>query len=182
MSQATEKWLSFGINDAWVSAYTAGEAASWVQMPIVAGSTLDIARTAAEIRDGEGYLQKVWFHTLTATVTIRAKKWAMRVLELISGNPVSSASGVDKIEFGRDEELNPPYVSFKLKVTAEDNSGTSGYMYVYCYKVQCGFPSVGMEETTPSEVTIEGNCLRGYYDSEGNQFPYQVMGRVEAVE
>jgi hypothetical protein len=183
MSQATERWKSFAIKQAWVSEYSDGGAATWVLIPVVAGSTLDISRTAAEIRDGEGFLQYTWFHTITATLTIRAKEWSMRVLEMISGNPVSSAGGVDWIEFGRDEELSPPTVRFRLQCPAVDETGTvtGKYMYVYCYKVQCSFPSVGMEEVTPGEVTIEGNCLRCDDDDQGNDLPGDVFGRIEAL-
>lgn len=183
MSQATERWKSFAIEDAWVSEYTDGGAATWVSIPVVGGSTLDITRTPAEVRDGRGFLQHTWFHTLSATITIRAKEWSMRVLEMISGNPVSSASGVDYIEFGREEELSPPTVRFRLQVPVVDEVGGNNAkrMLVYLYKVQCSFPSIGMEEVTPGEVTIEGNCLRADDNELGAAIAKECFGRLQAL-
>lgn len=183
MSQATERWKSFAIDQAWVSTYTDGGAATWVEIPVVGGSTLDITRTPAEVRDGRGFLQYTWFHTLSATVTIRAKEWSMRVLEMISGNPVSSAAGVDFIEFGREEELTPPTVRFRLQcpLVDEDGGNSAKRMLVYLYKVQCSFPSIGMEEVTPGEVTIEGNCLRCDDDDQGAALAKDCFGRLQAL-
>lgn len=182
MSQATQRFKGFAIKEAWVAQFSATVAATWETVPVIAGSTLDLAIAEAPVRDGEGRLQHTWYHTQDATLTLIMREWSMRVLELVSGNPVSSASGMDKIEFGREEELTPPLLRFKLKCRAVSQDGTtSGYLYVYCYKVACSFPTIGMEETAPHEMTITGKCLHTVYDELAAALPTECFGRIEGL-
>jgi hypothetical protein len=152
-------------------------------MPVTSNSTIDVAVTRAEVRDGEGDLMHVWFHTRTATLSLTMRQWGMRVLELISGNPVSSSNGYNQIDFGRDEEITPPKCRVRLKCKAVDETGaTEGFMYVYLYAVQFGFPSIGMAETTPGEVTLEGTCLVESHDESAVILPKVMFGRIEAIQ
>jgi hypothetical protein len=182
MSQATTQWFSFGVDQAWVAAYSTTVAATWTELPVTSNATIDVAVTRAEVRDGEGDLKHVWFHTRTATLSLTMRQWGMRVLELISGNPVSSSSGYDQIDFGRDEEITPPKCRVKLKCKAVDETGTTeGAMWVYLYAVQFGFPSIGMAETAPGEVTLEGSCLVVQYDDDALLVAKETFGRIEAI-
>jgi hypothetical protein len=107
----------------------------------------------------------------------------MRVLELISGNPVSSSDGYDKIEFGRDEEVTPPICRIRLYCKAVDDAGTTeGTMRVYLYAVQFGFPSIGMAETTPGEITLEGSCRVVQYNELAVLVDKNMFGRIEAIQ
>lgn len=183
MSQATENWYSFAIDQAWVAAYSTSVAATWTELPVTSNSTIDMAVTRAEVRDGEGNLMHTWFHTQTATISLTMRQWGMRVLELISGNPVSSSDGYDKIDFGRDEEITPPRCRIRAYCRAVDDTGvTEGAMRVYLYAVQFGFPSIGMAETTPGEITLEGSCLHVNYDELAVATDKNMFGRIEAVQ
>lgn len=182
MSQATEQWYSFAIKQAWVAAYSTSVAATWTELPVTSNSTIDVAVTRADVRDGIGDLQHTWFHTRTATLSLTMRQWGMRVLELISGNPVSSTSAHDSIDFGRDEEISPPKCRIRLKCDAVDETGvTEGYMYVYLYAVQFGFPSIGMAETTPGEITLEGSCLVVQYNELAVNVGKTMFGRIDAI-
>jgi hypothetical protein len=182
MSQATEHWYSFAVKQAWVAAYSTSVAAVWTELPVTSNCTVDVAVTRADVRDGLGDIQHTWFHTRTATLSLTMRQWGMRVLELISGNPVSSTSTFDRIEFGRDEEISPPRCRIRLRCDAVDETGvTEGYMDVYLYAVQFGFPSIGMAETTPGEITLEGSCLMVDYNELAVLQPQAVFGRVEAI-
>ena len=178
----SEKWRYFAIKEAYVSAYSDGTAASWVELPLVAEGTLAISISAEDVTDGEGNIEWRWFHSQRAALTIRCKDWAMQVLEMITGNPVSSMPNTEAIDFGREEELTPPLVRFKLIAQSVDATApaTERYFRVLCYKVQCRFPEIGMAETTPGEVTINGDLLKSTYDTEGNACK-KCFGRIEGL-
>jgi len=182
MSQATIQWYSFAVDQAHIAAYSTSVAATWTELPVVSGSTVDMAVTRADVRDGVGDIQHTWFHTRTATVTLTMRRWAMRVLELISGNPVSSSDGYDRILLGTSAEITPPKCRLRLRCQAVDENGENeGYMYVYLYAVQFGFPSIGMAETTPGEVTLEGSCLLTTYNELAVQETENTWGRLQAI-
>jgi len=183
MSLATVQWYSFAVDQAHIAAYSTSVAATWTELPVISGSTIDIAVTRADVRDGEGALKHTWFHTQTATVTLTMRRWAMRVLELISGNPVSSYSGYQDIQVGTDAEITPPRCRLKLRCKAVDENGENeGFMYVYVYACQFGFPSIGMAETTPGEITMEGSCLQVGYDEDAVAMVKDAFLRIEAIQ
>lgn len=179
---ATQKWQHFAIKEAHVSAYADAQAASWIQLPLVADGTLAVSCSVEEVTDGEGKPEWHWFHSQRAALTVRCKEWAMQVLEMISGNPVSSMPSTEAIDFGREEELTPPVVSFKLACQSVDTTApaTERFFRVLCYRVQCRFPEIGMSETTPGEVTINGNLLMSVYNTEGTGCK-KCFGRLEPL-
>jgi len=176
---ATKQFKSFAVKKAYVAPYAAG-AAVWVEFPLVADGTLTATIQEAEVRDGEGNLNHTWFHTPDGTVTLRGKQTALRILELVTGNGVSSISGAERMYFGTDEELTPPLVRLKMVATAIDGSDTEGYIIVIAYKARGRFPSIGMAETTPGEISIEFRLQKSTLDDQGNTI-LSAMGHLDAV-
>lgn len=142
-------------------------AASWVNIPIIGEGTVEYTMQKAEVSDGEGRLQIIWRHTQRAKVTLRMKRFAYRVLEMISGSPVSSAQGTDQIRFGTTAEITPPFVRLRLQQRAVDSSNTAGYLEVIIYKAQGMLPSMTMREVTPGEYTVEFDALAATYNENG---------------
>lgn len=177
-----QTWRHFAIKKAYVSAYTDATPASWIELPLVADGTLAVSCSVEEVTDGEGNPEWHWPHSQRAALTLRCKDWSMQVLEMITGNPVSSMPSTEAIDFGRDEELTPPVVSFKLAAQSVDTTApeTERFFRVLCYRVQCKFPEIGMAETTPGEVTINGNCLKSVYNTEGGGCK-RCFGRLEPL-
>lgn len=141
--------------------------ASWVNIPIIGEGTVEYTMQKAEVADGEGKLQIIWRHGQRAKVTLRMKRFAFRILELISGSPVSSAQGTDIIQFGTSAEVSPPFVRLRLQQKAIDASNNSGYMEVIVYKAQGMLPTMTMRETTPGEYTVEFDALAATYNESG---------------
>lgn len=159
---------TFAISQADVSANgDTVNAASWVNIPIIGEGTVEYTLQKAEVADGEGKLQIIWRHGQRAKVTLRMKRFAFRILEMISGSPVSSAQGTDQIEFGTVNEISPPFVRLRLQQKAVDSSNTEGYLQVVIYKAQGTMPSMTMRETTPGEYTVEFDALAATYNESG---------------
>ena len=180
----TRQVKTFAINQAWISAYSQGVAATWTEVPIVADSTIELSYQEEDVRDAEGNLDSIWYHSPDGMVTLRAKVWHMRVLELITGNAVSSygagaEAGGEGIYFGTECELSPPSVRLKMKVTGRDhaNSDTRVDVFVFCFKASGPFPTINMAETTPGDVTHELRLLKATDDDAGNTIP-EAYGRL----
>lgn len=175
---------NFAITQADIALYADGAAVStWTNLPVVAESNVEYTMTPADIADGEGKIQHRFFHSQRARITIRMKTWGFRIMELLSGSPVSSAQGTDEIYFGRDEELNPPAVRLRLQCKAVDTGATSttGYYEIMIFKAQGFLPPLSMRETTAGEFTITFEGLLATKDTAGNTIP-AAMGRVKALK
>jgi len=177
---ATVTYKAFAIHKAYVAAYSTVQAAAWTEFPLVAEGSLAMAMTDADVRDGEGNLDYVWPHSPSATVTLRGKETSLRVLEMVTGNATSSISGGERLYFGTDEEFTPPLVRLKMVARAADADDTEGYLTVVAYKCRGRFPSLGMAETTPGEVSIEFRLLKSAYDDQANSIP-EAYGHLDAV-
>lgn len=177
---ATVNYKSFAITKAYVAAYSTSQAASWTEFPLVADGTLTQGIAEAEVRDGEGNLDHTWFHTQDGTVTLRGKESSLRVLEIVTGNATSSVSGGEQIYFGTDGELTPPLVRLKMVAKAIDQDDTAGYFVVVAFKARGRFPSLGMAETTPGEVSIDFKLQKSVYDDRANAVESS-FGRMVAV-
>ena len=146
---------TFGVKEAFVGAYNSGGAVpTWVEFDIAQDSTLELSYERAEHRDGRGYLEHTWIHSPSGRVTLRGGEYSMRIMEMVSGSPVSSYTSVDSIQFGVNEELTPPAVRLKLVCECKDGSENEGEVLVYAYKAVGQMPSIGMAQTTPGVVEI----------------------------
>lgn len=153
---ANTKLLTFAIHRAYISpnADTATPA-SWTEIPLVAESTVEIAVQEAEVADGEGKLRYTWFHSQRANARVRMKQLALRILELATSSPVSSAQGADEIEFGVEGELSPPVVRLKFICKAyNDATSTNGYVHVTVYKAQGRMPTLTMREIAAGDFEV----------------------------
>ena len=177
---ATKSYKSFAIRKAYIGAYAAAVAVTWTEFPLAADGTLTATIQEAEVRDGEGSLEHTWFHTQDGTVTLRGKETALRILEIVTGNAVSSVSGAERMYFGTDAELTPPLVRLKMVAVAVDGDDVDGFLIVVAYKARGRFPSIGMAETTPGEITIEFRLQKSEVDDQANTIP-SAMGHLEAV-
>lgn len=116
--------LTFAVSSVDVAPYNNGAAVTtWTNIPVVAESTVEYTKQKAEVPDGEGNLIHIWRHSTRARMNLRMKRFAFRVIELISGSPVSSAQGTDQIYAGTSGEVNPPYVRLRAYAQAIDASG-----------------------------------------------------------
>ena len=173
---ATEQWISFAVKQAWMSAWSAGVAASWTEIELARDSTVNIGITEAEVADGEGKLIHVFFHTQRCEGTLMCGKTALRALELATGNATSSVSGGEFIYMGTDEEITPPYCRFKFAATAiDDTDAEEGYVLLYVLKAQARLEAVGFAETTPGEFSLAFKGLRGTTDEAGNTIPEAIL-------
>lgn len=96
---------------------------TWTNIPVVAESTVEYSKEKAEIADGEGNLIHIFRHSRRARMNLRMKRFAFRILELVTGSPVSSAQGADMIYAGTASEVNAPYVRLRAYAQAVDASG-----------------------------------------------------------
>jgi len=159
---------TFGVKQAWVGGYAAGAAVpEWVEFKIVQDSTLELSYERAEMRDGRGRLQHTWIHSPGGRVTLRGGEYAMRILEMVTGSPVSSYADVDSIQFGTEDELTPPAVRLKMVCDAKDSIETEGEVLVYAYKAVGQMPSIGMAQTTPGVVEIPFDLQQDTKDHAG---------------
>jgi len=107
---------TFGVKKAYIGAYNSGGAVpEWVEFKIVQDSTVELSYERAEMRDGRGRLQHTWLHSPSGRATLRGGEYAMRILEMVTGSPVSSYADVDSIQIGTEDELTPPAVRLKLE-------------------------------------------------------------------
>jgi len=160
---------TFGVKEAYVGAYNSGGAVpTWVEFDIAQDSTLELSYERAEMRDGRGYLQHTWIHSPSGRVTLRGGEYSMRIMEMVSGSPVSSYADVDSMQFGTEEELSPPSVRLKMLCECKDASENEGLVYVYAYKAIGQMPSIGMAQTTPGVVEIPFDLQQDTKDHDGN--------------
>ena len=175
---------TFSVYSGEIAAWNSGGAASWVTIPMVAEGSLELTMGEAQVTDGEGRINFQWYHSQRATVRLRVKQYFMRILEMISGNAVSSAAGAERLEFGTDAELTPPIVRLRLKARARDvtTEGT-GYFHIIAYKAKGSISAPPMSETTPGEMTYTFTLLKSLKDAAGATLPGNgSFGYVSAVE
>lgn len=168
---ATLKEKVFAIKEAWVSAYTSGVAATWQEIEIVSDGQLTYGIGQAEVTDGEGELDSIFYHSRRVSLTLTCRKTVMAILERLTGNAVSSANGVERIRFGTAGDLTPPLLRFKLVSRSLDDSNNQRYRIVYLYKCQSRIPSVGMAGTTVGEVNLEATAFKSTDDHGGKTIP-----------
>lgn len=175
--------FTFAVSSVDVAPYVSGQAVStWTNIPVVAESTVEYTKQAAEISDGEGYLRHIFRHSTRARMNLRMKRFAFRALELITGSPVSSAQGADMIYAGTSVETNPPYVRLRAYAQAVDASGNTGYIKVTIFKAQGTMPGVTMRETTPGEFSITFDALLSSDNEAGQTLASDAYYKVEALK
>jgi hypothetical protein len=167
------KALTFAIYKAEISANGGTSTpASWVEIPLTRQGTVEYSKSNAEVTDGEGSLFHIWYHSMRARVNLTTKLAFPRLMEMISGSPVSSAQGTDLIYFGREEELDPNKVRLRLHCKARDiDTASEGYAESIVFSAQGGLASFQMAETTPGEYAFEFTSLKSTYDANGNVVP-----------
>jgi len=164
---------TFSIHEANVALYGTGTAVTeWTNIPLAAESTLELTMSEAPVTDGEGNIDYQWFHSPRCTAVLRAKQIAFRVLELISGNGISSVGAAEYLPLGSDAELTPPSVRLQLKCRARDvTNEANSYMHVVLYKCLVRYSPPGFAETTPSAITFNVTALKSLKDDSGNTLP-----------
>ncbi len=131
----------------------------------------------ADVLDGEGDINYVWRHSARCTVQLRAAKQSMRILEVVSGNTVSSAAGVERIYFGTDGELTPPVVVLDLVAVATDSEAatpTRVYQQIVLFKCQVKFPDLQNRHVAPGEIVIDFDAYKSLKDENGSVIPSAV--------
>ncbi len=167
------EFVTFGINRVRVSAYGTYPPV-WFEIPIVKDGTLKIAQSKAEVADGEGDLAYTFHHSPRATLNVMAAKSSMRILEMISGNTVSSAAGTERILVGTDNELTPPLVTLDLLCVAVDPAAATPsrvYQQVIVFKATAKFPDVDFKAVSAGEMGIEFDVLKSTKDEQGFTLP-----------
>lgn len=168
--------FSFAITQADIAPYNGGAAVStWTNIPTPAEGTAEYTVQKVEVADGEGKLVQVWFHTQRCKVTLRIKKFAFHIFEMLSGSPVSSAQGTDKMYFGRDEEINPPVVRLRLQQKAIDQNGNTGYFETIIFQARGMLPPITMREVTASDYTCTFDGLESTVDEAGATIPSAML-------
>lgn len=178
----TREVKTFGIKQAWLGEYLSGGAVvTWVEFPLVTDGTLELTSERAEIRDGLGLRKDTWFHSQGGRVTLRGGMYSMRILEMVTGSPVSSYLNTDMMQFGVEDELTPPAVRLKLLTLAKDAAGNEGYLYAFCYRARGNMPSIGMAQTAPGEVEIQFDLEADTKNHLGQTLSGNAYGRAEIV-
>jgi len=179
--QGSKQVKTFGINEAYIAAYSNGVTASWEEIPLVQNGTLELTVQEEEVRDGEGFLDHIWYHSQDANVSLTTALWMMRVLELISGNAVSSynTTSAEAIHFGTDGEITPPSVRLKLRVQAKDHSSdATAYAWLYIFKARAAIPPFNAAQTAANQMEMNFRALRVTDDDQGRTIA-QAYGRIE---
>ena len=119
--------------------------ASWTNIPLAADGTVNYTQSKSEVTDGEGNIHQTWRHSQRANVMLRTKVAFPRLMEMISGSPVSSANGADLIYFGRTEELSPNRVRLRLQCRAVDHdTKAEGFAEAIVFDAQGGMAPFSM--------------------------------------
>lgn len=175
---ATQSYISFGITKAEVAAF-GSYPPTWTEVKITKEGTLKYSRSKIDITDGEGDHSFTWLHSPRAQVTLRTAKETLRVLEIISGNNVSSSAGGEHLYLGTDGELTPPLVMLRLQAVATDPDAASPtriLRQVVLFKALAKLPDQEMKDTAANELTLEFDCFRSTTDEQGRSIP-QAFGR-----
>ena len=173
---------TFAIKRAYISANAdSSTPAAWTEIPLTQEGTVEYSTQKSELQDGEGKLIHTWRYGQRARVMLRMSVFAFNILERITGSPVSSASGVDQISGGVEEEISPNLVRLKLVQRAVDNSGNEGELHVYIHKAQGEMPTVTMRQTTQGEFTINFDALSASFNELGAAIPSSYF-RVDALK
>lgn len=176
---ATKEYISFGITRARVAAF-GSYPPTWTEIKLTKEGTLRYTRSKLEVTDGEGDHSFTWLHSPRAMVTLRTAKETLRVLEIISGNNISSSAGGEYLTLGTDGELTPPLVMLDLTAVATDPDAASPtrlYRHVILYKAEAKLPDQEFKDTAANELTIEFDCFRSVTDEQGRAVP-SAFGRL----
>lgn len=173
MPTGSFEFETFGINRARVAPYGTYPA-SWSTIPITKEGTLTLTTSKAEVADGEGDLDNTWFHSQRAMVKLTAAKQSMKILEIVSGNTVSSSGGIESIYFGTEGELTSPLVMLELDCVATDPAAavpSRVYQTVILFKCRVKFPDLEYKAAAPGEIVLEFDSYKSIVDEKGNTIP-----------
>ena len=174
---------TFGVTKADISANgDTATPASWVNIPLIADGSITYQINVAEVADGDGKLRLNWFHSQRAKVQLMTKQTIFRLIELATGSAVSSYQGQDKIQFGVDSELNPPFTRLRVQCKAVDASANRGYMEAVLYRTRGKMGNVSMKETTVGTYTIEFEAELASFDDLGNATPNGAYGHLTGLK
>lgn len=144
---------------------------TWVAIPSVESAAFKLNVEETE-QWGDDKHQGTFYHSQKGTITVKGNKLSMRVLELLSGNTVTSAAGgKEKILFGTDKELIPARVMVRGVTPTRNEDGTVGEMVTYWYNcdvktVWDGIP--GSERAKLAEANLMFNSYASETDDEGD--------------
>lgn len=170
---ATKEYISFGITKAEIAAY-GSYPPTWTEIELTKEGTVKYARSKVEVTDGEGDHAHTWYHSPRASVSLRTAKETLRVLEILSGNNISSSAGGEFLYLGTDGELTPPLVMLRLQAVATDPdaaSPTRGYRQIVLYKAVAKLPDQELKDTAANELMLEFDALRSTLNEVGNTIP-----------
>lgn len=166
---ATKEYISFGITKAEIAAY-GSYPPTWTEIELTKEGTLRYARSKVEVTDGEGDHAHTWFHSPRATVTLRTAKETLRVLEILSGNNVSSSAGGEHLYLGTDGELTPPLTMLRLQAVATDPDAATPsrvYRQLVVFRALAKLPDQELKDTAANELTLEFDCFKSTLDEAG---------------
>lgn len=155
---------------------------TWIDVPGVTEASFTMGVSEVD-QWGDDVLYNTFYHSQKGTLAVRATFLALQVLEVLSGNPVTSTGGPETIDIGRASELNPSRVSLKVVVeNMKNKEGDSAIMTSYFYNASVrsvweAIPRASLGAL--QEITLNFNVYASDTDEEGNPTDEAVFGRTE---
>lgn len=148
MAASNTIFSSFGLADVAIAKYdnTLGIAASpgWLDVPGVMQAQARMSVTPVE-QFGDDQRLNIFYHSQKGQVALRASQTSLYVLEILSGNLVSSSpASSESILFGTDLELQPPEVALRCRATVKDAPSGRNTLTVFFFR---GVVNTAFEET-----------------------------------
>lgn len=181
------KFSAFGLADVEIAKYsdTAGISGAWKDVPGVTQANCKMSVSTVD-QMGDDQRIHVWFHSQKGTVSIRATQASLIVLEMMSGNDVSSSpTGFENLLFGTNKELEPPEIVLRAKARTKDNPRDWATVYFFRGVVHTAFEDViNFQLGKELEVTWNVELLPSTRDEKGQSLSAvwgvdYAMGRLE---
>lgn len=166
---------AFGLKDVAICAVPTAPATTpvWIDVPAVESAAFKLDVGEVEQWGDDKYLG-TFYHSQKGSITVKANKIAMNVLEALSGNAVTSSGSQERILFGTEDELFPPRVMVRGTTTIRLEDGTVADMVCYFYNTSVktvwdGLP--GSERAKLTQVNLMFNTFASTQDEKGDAVP-----------
>ena len=127
-------------------------------------------REETEVR-GDDQLLGTFGSSLREEITIEANAVSLEVIEAITGNALTIATGASaKVALGTDSELNPVFVEVSALTNIKLKTGETGTLRKTWHKVQINTITLSQAGEQEFKVTMEGVALQTDVDIEDAAF------------